>query len=179
MLYYEQQLALPVMQHWLGAPAPSFETYDEDAAWDGHREYETMLAEFRTVRAAQIALLPQLDATAWEEPRDTGWGSVTLCWVVPRPTSIPLSTPSTYCGWRCSGTSSSSTSVGSKPETAFQPRETDHSASPEMRETPQHVSGSTWCATERGACGLMAVGAERGLWWGKASAGARSVVHYR
>jgi hypothetical protein len=82
MLYYEQQFALPVMQHWLGAPAPSFETYDEDAAWDGHREYETMLAEFRAVRAAQIALLSQLDATAWEEPRDTGWGNVTLCWVV-------------------------------------------------------------------------------------------------
>jgi hypothetical protein len=82
MLYYEQQIALPVMQHWLGASAPSFDTYDEDAAWDGHREYETMLAEFRAVRAAQIALLPQLDAAAWGEPRDTGWGSVTLRWVV-------------------------------------------------------------------------------------------------
>ncbi len=41
-----------------------------------------MLIAFRQVRAEQIALLPRVDRSAWEEPRDALWGAVTLRWVL-------------------------------------------------------------------------------------------------
>jgi hypothetical protein len=82
LLYYEREAALPAMRHWLGAPCPSFDNYDEDAAWQGAPDLPTILREFREVRAAQVALLPQFDEALWHETRDTGWGNVALRWIV-------------------------------------------------------------------------------------------------
>jgi len=82
LLYYEREVALPAMQHWLGGPNPSLDDYDEDVAWQNAPDLPTILREFHQVRAAQIALLPRIDETRWHEARETLWGSVTLRWVV-------------------------------------------------------------------------------------------------
>jgi hypothetical protein len=82
LLDYERKDVLPAMLYWLGDPAPSFDDYDEDAAWQSAPDLATILREFREVRAAQIALLPRVDQTLWHEARTTGWGEVSLRWVV-------------------------------------------------------------------------------------------------
>jgi hypothetical protein len=82
LLYYERKAALPAMQYWLGKPGPSFDDYDEDGAWESAPDLRTILREFRNVRAEQTALLPRIDETLWHEARDTGWGNVTLRWIV-------------------------------------------------------------------------------------------------
>src|SRR6516225_6660363 len=56
MLYYEREIALPHMQHWLGSPLPSFDTYDNDEAETWEKEahaasIEHLLQEFQHVRA--------------------------------------------------------------------------------------------------------------------------------
>ncbi|TMF47054.1 MAG: DinB family protein [Chloroflexi bacterium] len=83
MLYYEQKIALPSMNQWLGRPFTlNEEEYDEDAAWGDGRDIGEMLADFRTVRAEQIVLLPKFDEALWHETREAVWGDVTLKWVV-------------------------------------------------------------------------------------------------
>ena len=83
MMYYEQVIALPSMQLWLDdSLTMTDERYDEDAAWGKGREIEPMLADFRTVRAEQIVLLPKINEQQWEEKRATVWGDMTLKWVV-------------------------------------------------------------------------------------------------
>ena len=82
MLYYEQTIALPSMGQWLGEPRPPVAGRKEDTAWDGGRDLGGLLAEFREVRASQIALLSKFDASLWDEPREAIWGSVPLRWVV-------------------------------------------------------------------------------------------------
>jgi hypothetical protein len=83
MLYYEQVVAVPSMKQWIGIPFTlSDEEYDEDAAWGNGKDIEEMLADFRTVRAEQIMLLPRFHEELWHETREAVWGDVTLKWVV-------------------------------------------------------------------------------------------------
>lgn len=83
MLYYEQMIALPSMRQWLGVPFTLVEEdYNEEGAWEDGKNLETMLADFRKVRAEQIALLPNFDEPMWNKTRDTVWGKVPLKWVV-------------------------------------------------------------------------------------------------
>jgi hypothetical protein len=89
MYYYEQTIALPSMRIWLGDPFP-YEEHDyqedvhkEEKAWnDSHHALETLLTDFRTVRAEQIVLLQEFDESTWDEQRKTIWGDKTLKWVV-------------------------------------------------------------------------------------------------
>ena len=83
MLYYEQTIALPSMHQWLGGIIPIIEDSDEDVAWANNKEsIETLLAQFRNIRAEQISLLPKFENYAWNETRRAVWGPVTLLWVV-------------------------------------------------------------------------------------------------
>ena len=69
MLCYEQTIALPSMQQWLGRPLPV--DLDEDAAWNGeNQDPDTLLARFRQVRAEQIALLPKFEEADWQATRE-------------------------------------------------------------------------------------------------------------
>ena len=81
--YYEQTIALPSMRQWLDGIKPAMEGLDEDIAWTQNQErIENLLDQFRNVRAEQIALLPEFEASAWSATRKTVWGTVTLLWVV-------------------------------------------------------------------------------------------------
>ena len=83
MAFYEQNYALPGMRQWLGASKPGTGELDEDLAWGkASQDIHVLLAEFEKVRSAQIALLAKYDDQAWNTTRDTGWGPVTLAWVV-------------------------------------------------------------------------------------------------
>jgi hypothetical protein len=81
--YYEQTIALPSMQQWLGGTIPFLDDKDEDIDWSKTQEtVEDLLEKFRIVRAEQIALLPKFDDAAWNATREAVWGPVTLLWVV-------------------------------------------------------------------------------------------------
>jgi len=81
--YYEQTIALPSMQQWLGGTMPSIDDADEDIAWSKTQDsIESLLEKFRDVRAEQIVLIPKFGSTAWNETREAVWGPVTLLWVV-------------------------------------------------------------------------------------------------
>jgi hypothetical protein len=83
LLYYEQTLALPSMQQWLGKACPVIDEAAEDLAWAQNRAaFESLEAEFLKVRAEQIALLANFDRSAWQTTRACVWGPVTLQWVV-------------------------------------------------------------------------------------------------
>ena len=82
MVFYEQAIAFPSMQQWLGKPCP-VEGIDEDTAWgEGSAEIESLLAEFKEIRNEQVQLLEQFDDLAWTSTCETIWGPVTLAWVV-------------------------------------------------------------------------------------------------
>ena len=81
--YYENTIALPSMQQWLGGAFPFLDDKDEDLDWGKTEDtVEDLLEKFRTVRAEQIALLPEFDDAAWNSTRRAVWGPVTLLWVV-------------------------------------------------------------------------------------------------
>jgi hypothetical protein len=81
--YYEQTIALPSMQQWLGGTTLSLEDTDEDVEWrKAQNTVESLLEKFKAVRAEQIALLPNFDDLVWNETREAVWGPVTLLWVV-------------------------------------------------------------------------------------------------
>jgi len=81
--YYEQVIALPSMQQWLGGTMPSLAEADEDIAWSKSQSpVEILLENFRAVRGEQVALLPGFDEIAWNATREAVWGSVSLLWVV-------------------------------------------------------------------------------------------------
>jgi hypothetical protein len=83
MLYYEQTIALPSMQQWLGGIIPRIDDSDEDVAWAENKEsIENLLIQFRNVRTEQISLLPKFEDAVWNETREAVWGPVTLLWVV-------------------------------------------------------------------------------------------------
>src|SRR5688572_5932150 len=77
MLYYEQNVALPRMRHWLFEACRETPVPAEDVAWGEGHDLEFILSRFRTVRAGQIALLAQYDEADWDDERYfSGWGSV-------------------------------------------------------------------------------------------------------
>ena len=81
--YYEQTIALPSMQQWLGGTIPFLDDTDEDLDWSKTEErVEDLLEKFRIVRAEQIALLPKFDDATWNVTREAVWGPVSLLWVV-------------------------------------------------------------------------------------------------
>jgi DinB superfamily len=85
MLYYEQNVAVPSMKIWLGVPfTVTDQDDDEDAAWGEGKDQdlETILTDFRRVRAEQLELLPRFTEQLWQETRKTIWGDKTLQWVV-------------------------------------------------------------------------------------------------
>jgi hypothetical protein len=83
LVYYERTIALPGMQQWLGRELPPTEDLDEDVAWSQKQEtLESLLDQFRRVRAEQVALLPGFDEPAWHATRETVWGPMSLLWVV-------------------------------------------------------------------------------------------------
>lgn len=82
LLFYEQNIALPTMLHWLGGPKPSLFGLDEDGAWGQRPKLEDIVALFLEVRSEQIDLLPRFTAEQWEEMRKTIWGPVSLRWVL-------------------------------------------------------------------------------------------------
>jgi hypothetical protein len=89
LLCYEQRLALPSMLQWVGGPRPVAGTPEEDAleeenAWSNGQGHEVpaMLAEFKAMRARQLALLPQFTDHDWHAEREVIWGQRSLQWVV-------------------------------------------------------------------------------------------------
>ena len=84
MAYYEETIALPSMRQWLGDPMPDLEGVDEDQVWDelADRSIQALELRFQAVRQAQIDLLAQFDAAAWERPLPTVWAPLPLRWVV-------------------------------------------------------------------------------------------------
>jgi hypothetical protein len=84
--FYEKNVALPAMYHWLGAPLPDLTTFDasEEQLWSGGLNFtvEALLRQFREVRAEQIALLPRYTDVQWNDVREMVWGFVPLRWVV-------------------------------------------------------------------------------------------------
>jgi DinB superfamily len=83
MVYYEQSIALPSMQQWLGGKEPTGEDLDEDAAWEAQQNsLERLLEQFREIRSQQIKLLGSFRDADWKTPQQTGWGSQDLLWVV-------------------------------------------------------------------------------------------------
>jgi hypothetical protein len=83
MLDYERQIALPVMQQWLGA-SEVVVNWDEEAGWctSCGVAIEDLLDQFRAVRREQISLLSRFSEHAWHEPQMTGWGPIPLLWLV-------------------------------------------------------------------------------------------------
>lgn len=79
--YYEQTIALPGMQQWLGRPMIEPKD-DEDSAWQGNELVDDLLRRFQEIRDQQIALLPGLKETDWGVVCETIWGPQTLAWVV-------------------------------------------------------------------------------------------------
>jgi hypothetical protein len=82
LLYYEREVALPSLSQWFGAPYPTFEGYNEQAAWEMAPHEQAVLADIERVRAKQLALVGNADDALWDEARQTAWGRRTLYWVV-------------------------------------------------------------------------------------------------
>lgn len=72
------------MKIWLGQSLTINEAdYDEDAAWGNGQDLQTMLTDFRRVRAEQLEVLLHFNDRLWHETRQTPfWGDVTLLWLV-------------------------------------------------------------------------------------------------
>ncbi|GAC1566191.1 MAG: hypothetical protein NVS3B14_06850 [Ktedonobacteraceae bacterium] len=83
MLYYEQNAVLPGMKIWLDQPFTLNEAdYNEAAAWGDGKDLESILTDFRRVRAEQLEVLAHFNDQLWHETRQTLWGEVTLLWIV-------------------------------------------------------------------------------------------------
>jgi hypothetical protein len=82
LLYYEREVALPSTRLWAGGAYPTFEGYNEQAAWEAwDRDIEPVLSEFARVREEQVAVFRGADEATWGEERDTPWGRRSLHWV--------------------------------------------------------------------------------------------------
>ncbi len=82
LLYYERGVALPSTRLWAGDAYPTFDAYNEQAAWDAwDRDLEAALAEFARVREGQLVVMRGASEAAWRAERDTTWGRRTLYWV--------------------------------------------------------------------------------------------------
>ena len=80
LLEYEENLALPSMHQWLGAPLViRYESLDDAAS----PSIEELLSRFKSVRQEEIELLPKFSQAAWElKQKTTFWGDVSLRWLV-------------------------------------------------------------------------------------------------
>jgi hypothetical protein len=82
LMHYEQNLALPSMQQWLGAPPPPRCEVNLEI-WEQPPSVEEMMKNYRAARLAQIELLPRFAHVDWQTTRPTTfWGEVSLYWVV-------------------------------------------------------------------------------------------------
>lgn len=82
---YERCIAMPSMRLWLGGAALAEDAWlDDDAAWDKYKltADKDLIDQFWTVRRQEIALVNALQEVDWDAPRETGWGSKPLSWVV-------------------------------------------------------------------------------------------------
>jgi hypothetical protein len=83
LVHYEQTIALPSMRQWLGEGKPDVSGPAEEVAWRrADRDVGRLIAAFRSVREAEIALLDAFDGDAWVSSRPTLWGPMSLGWVV-------------------------------------------------------------------------------------------------
>ena len=85
LMYYERELALPHMYHWLGSPLPSFKAYDGEGTWNrdaSSQSIQHLLQEFQQTRAAQITLLSKFDEALLSEERPGHWGERDMRWIV-------------------------------------------------------------------------------------------------
>ncbi len=82
MAYYEQHSAIPALHYWIGEPYPHYEGSGEDAAWESSREIERTLVNLREAREWQMELIRSVPAETWNHVRHTGWGDVSLLWVM-------------------------------------------------------------------------------------------------
>ena len=89
MTRYDQRLALPSLQQWLGGPLPTVGTQEEDNAEDEHdwddgngHDIGTLLADFKAIRLQQLALFPRFTEQSLNEKHDAIWGNVSLKWVM-------------------------------------------------------------------------------------------------
>ena len=82
LLYYEREVALPSLRQWFGAPYPTFEGYDENAAFSTAPPEDVVMRELQSVRAEQMALIAHADGEVWDEVRRTAWGDRSFYWVV-------------------------------------------------------------------------------------------------
>ena len=83
MGFYEATIALPSIRIWLGDPRPEV-LPDEDKAWSelAAPNLVSLSQHMRSVRQEQIALLPEFEQADWDKGLLTGWGEVSLFWVV-------------------------------------------------------------------------------------------------
>ncbi len=82
LLYYEDRFALPSMRQWRGDASPALAGANEDAAWaEAVHDFDRLLTDFRHGRSTQVALLDELDSSAWETMQQTIWGPRDLLWV--------------------------------------------------------------------------------------------------
>src|SRR5581483_9557000 len=89
---YDQLIGLPALRQWLGEPfamsnltgSAEGDAALEEADWNNRESHsmQTVIAEFKELRADQLVLLQQFRESAWSEERETLWGPVTLQWVV-------------------------------------------------------------------------------------------------
>lgn len=89
---YDQLIGLPALRQWVDEPLSLIgltgdaeeDAAREEANWsngEGH-EVQAMIADFKKLRAEQLALIQHFRELTWSEERDALWGSVTLQWVV-------------------------------------------------------------------------------------------------
>ena len=84
MLDYERQIALPVMQQWLGAPE-FLVNWDEEAglACQLRRRHRQICSTSSAPYAARrLACCPRSPSSAWHAQQMTGWGPIPLLWLV-------------------------------------------------------------------------------------------------
>ena len=98
MLTYEQNLALPTMYPWLGAP-PVAREVDSKKSKEELPSMEEMLSQFKRVGESEIEMLSRFEDADWNSIRNTiFWGDVSLGWSV-KPIGTQMSTRMTFSGW--------------------------------------------------------------------------------
>jgi hypothetical protein len=83
LLAYERRLALPNMRLFWGESFTKDATYQEEIEWTKGHNLDTLLADFRRIRAEEMALLSHYTAKDWGRTMiSPNWEDVTLRWIV-------------------------------------------------------------------------------------------------
>jgi DinB superfamily len=84
MCFYEENIALPGMRIWLGDRWPGVDEDDEEKTWQALVEtsLDGLCRKFNDIRQVQLELLPKYEVADWHRICPTGWGDVSLYWVV-------------------------------------------------------------------------------------------------